>query len=174
MRGHAGPDCAAILKMHSRALELIGALRLSPHPEGGYYRETWRSPARVSWPGLPERSALTTIYFLLAAGGFSAWHRVTSDEVWNWHEGDALELLLAPEDCSRVVRHRLGRVGDTCEPAITVPAGWWQAARPLGEYALCGCAVAPGFDFADFSFLRDQPAARDAIERVAPDLVALL
>jgi len=160
--------------MHPRALELIDVLHLAPHPEGGFYRETWRSPARVSRHQLPERSALTTIYFLLAAGGFSAWHRVTSDEVWNWYEGEALELLLAPEDCSRVERRQLGRAGDSCEPAITVPAGWWQAARPLGDYALCGCAVAPGFDFEDFSFLRDQASARDTLARVARDLAALL
>lgn len=159
--------------MHPRARELIATLRLAPHPEGGFYRETWRSPLRVLATERPERSALTTIYFLLAAGGFSAWHRVQSDEVWNWHEGEALELLLAPPDCTRIERRMLGNVGADSEPATTVPAHWWQAARPLGAYALCGCTVAPGFDFADFSFLRDDPEARDAVYRLAPDLAAL-
>ncbi|MBK7117122.1 MAG: cupin domain-containing protein [Proteobacteria bacterium] len=160
--------------MHPRARELIATLRLAPHPEGGFYRETWRSPQRVIGGARPERSAITTIYFLLAAGGFSAWHRVQSDEVWNWYEGDALELLLAPPDCSRIDRRMLGGVAVGREPALTVPAGWWQAARPQGDYALCGCTVAPGFDFEDFSFLRDAAAARDALSRTAPDLTALL
>jgi uncharacterized protein len=160
--------------MHPRARELIATLRLAPHPEGGFYRETWRSQLRVIASGRPERRALTAIYFLLAAGGFSAWHRVQSDEVWSWHEGDALQLLLAPPDCSRIERRVLASVAADREPAITVPAGWWQAARPLGDYALCGCTVAPGFDFEDFSFLRDDAAARDALFRVAPDLTGLL
>ncbi|HMA12797.1 MAG TPA: cupin domain-containing protein, partial [Steroidobacteraceae bacterium] len=154
--------------------ELIDALRLAPHPEGGFYRETWRSPSRVSAGPRPERSALTTIYFLLTDGGFSAWHRVRSDEVWNWHEGGALELLLAPGDCSRIERRRLGPVEEGREPAATVPAGWWQAARPLGDYALCGCIVAPGFEFEDFTFLRDDGAATAALSQIAPELVALL
>jgi uncharacterized protein len=160
--------------MHPRARELIATLQLAPHPEGGFYRETWRSAMRVTCDTRPARSALTTIYFLLAAGQFSAWHRVSSDEVWSWHEGDTLELLLAPEDCSHIERRQLGRVGEASEPAITVPAGWWQAARPLGDYSLCGCTVAPGFDFEDFSFLRDQAVARDMLSRVAPELCALL
>lgn len=160
--------------MHPRARELIERLRLAPHPEGGFYRETWRSPLRVSPEGRPSRDAVTSIYFLLAAGGFSAWHRVTSDEVWSWHEGDALELLLAPVDLGHIERRVLGRTGDGAEPAATVPAGWWQAARPLGGYALCGCTVAPGFEFTDFSFLRDDTGARAALERAAPGLVALL
>ena len=160
--------------MHPRARELIDTLRLAPHPEGGFYRETWRSPSQVSSRGEPDRSAVTTIYFLLAAGGFSAWHRVTCDEVWGWHEGAPLELLLAPEDCSHVEKRLLGTAGEGREPVTTVPAGWWQAARPLGDYALCGCTVAPGFSFEDFSFLRDASAARDTLLRVSPELGALL
>jgi len=160
--------------MHPRAIELIDTLRLRPHPEGGFYRETWRSPARVTVAGRPQRSAVTTIYFLLAAGGFSAWHRVSADETWHWHEGDSLELLLAPGDCSHVERRLLGPVGPGCEPAATVPADWWQAARPLGDFALCGCTVAPGFEFEDFSFLRDLATAREALLRTAPELASLL
>jgi predicted cupin superfamily sugar epimerase len=160
--------------MHPRARLLIDSLRLSPHPEGGYYRETWRSTSRVTSGARPERSAVTSIYFLLTAGGFSAWHRVTSDEVWNWHEGGTLELLLAPEDCSRIERRVLGPAGEDREPGAIVPAGWWQAARSLDDYTLCGCTVAPGFDFEDFSFLRDDKAARSALAQVAPELSALL
>lgn len=159
--------------MHPRAADLIRLLDLAPHPEGGFYRETWRSALHVREGDRPSRSALTTIYFLLAAGGFSAWHRVRSDEVWHWYEGEPLELLLATPDCSAVRTMRLGPVATDSAPAATVPADWWQAARPLGAYALCGCTVAPGFEFEDFTFLRDHPAASAALGATAPDLTAL-
>jgi predicted cupin superfamily sugar epimerase len=158
----------------TRPAELIRTLHLEPHPEGGHYRETWRSSSRVAAPGRPERSALTTIYFLLAQGGFSAWHRVLADEVWHWYEGEALELLLAAPDFTTVQRRRLGPVATGSEPAGTVPAAWWQAARPLGSYALCGCTVAPGFEFEDFTFLRDDTAALALLRAAAPDLATLL
>ena len=160
--------------MNPRATELIRALQLQPHPEGGFYRETFRSAARVATGQQPERSALTTIYFLLADGGFSAWHRVRSDEVWHWYEGEPLELLLASADFSIVQRRRLGPVGSGIEPVVTVPANWWQAARPSGAYSLCGCTVAPGFEFEDFSFLREDAGAVDALGIAAPDLMLLL
>lgn len=160
--------------MNPRAAELIRILALQPHAEGGFYRETFRSAAQVNSAQRPPRSALTSIYFLLAAGSFSAWHRVKSEEVWHWHEGEPLELLLAAPDCSVIRSCRLGPVGEGTEPVITVPANWWQAARPLGPYALCGCTVAPGFEFEDFSFLRDDPAAVDALGIAAPDLCLLL
>jgi predicted cupin superfamily sugar epimerase len=128
----------------------------------------------VTAPGRPERSALTTIYFLLAQGGFSAWHRVHADEVWHWYEGEALELLLASPDFSIVQQRRLGPVEAGSEPACTVPASWWQAARPLGTHALCGCTVAPGFEFADFAFLRNEAAALELLRTAAPGLSGLL
>lgn len=148
-------------------------LELAPHPEGGFYRETWRSTARVGTAQGSSRSAVTTIYFLLAAGTFSAWHRVTSDEVWHWYEGEALELVMAAPDFSTVRSVTLGPVRGAARPVATVPAGWWQAARPLGSYALCGCTVAPGFEFADFAFLRSDPAAA-SLRRAAPQLAGLL
>jgi len=160
--------------MNPRASELIRSLQLAPHPEGGFYRETFRSETRVAADQRPSRNALTTIYFLLASGSFSAWHRVKSDEVWHWYEGEPLELLLAPPDFASVQRRRLGPVGADIEPVVTVPVDWWQAARPSGAYALCGCTVAPGFEFEDFSFLRDDPGAADALRIAAPDLAALL
>jgi len=160
--------------MNPRASELIRSLQLVPHPEGGFYRETFRSTTRVAAGHRSSRNALTTIYFLLASGSFSAWHRVKSDEVWHWYEGEPLELLLAPADLASVQRRRLGPVGPGIEPVVTVPADWWQAARPSGAYALCGCTVAPGFEFEDFSFLRDDPGAVDALRIAAPDLTALL
>ena len=160
--------------MNSRATELIQQLKLAPHPEGGFYREIYRSTLHVSADSRTQRDALTTIYFLLAAGSFSAWHRVRSDEVWHWYEGQPLELLLASPDFSTTQQHRLGPVSGDSGPVVTVPADWWQAARPLGEYALCGCTVAPGFEFEDFAFLRDEALARAALRSAAPELAALL
>lgn len=160
--------------MHPRARELIDALQLAPHPEGGFYRETWRSPTQVRVEGRGTRSALTGIHFLLAAGGHSAWHRVLSDEVWHWYEGAPVELLLASPDLGTVERRRLGPLDATTTPAITVPARWWQAARPLGAYVLCGCNVAPGFEFEDFSFLRDDAAGCELLAAHSPDLTCLL
>ncbi len=160
--------------MNARAAELIRRLDLKPHPEGGFYRETYRSTARVAADQRPTRSALTTIYFLLVAGSFSAWHRVLSDEIWHWHEGEPLELLLAPADFSSVQKRRLGPIGSDTEPVVTVPAHWWQAARPWGGHALCGCTVAPGFEFEDFTFLRDDADAVALLGSVAPELLSLL
>jgi uncharacterized protein len=159
--------------MNARAVALIDMLALRPHPEGGFYRETYRSATKVTAEGRPPRSALTTIYFLLASPDFSAWHRVRSEEVWHWHEGEPLELIVASPDFGILQRRRLGPAEDGSEPVITVPANWWQAARSLGEYALCCCTVAPGFEFEDFAFLRDSPA-RAALQRSAPELVSLL
>jgi predicted cupin superfamily sugar epimerase len=160
--------------LNPRAAELIRHLSLQPHPEGGFYREIWRSAARVCMQQRPERSALTSIYFLLAAGSFSAWHRVRSDEVWHWYEGDPLALVIASPDFEIIQHKTVGPVGVHAEPVTTVPADWWQAARPLGDYTLCGCTVAPGFEFEDFSFLRDDAAASTALRKAAPELDALL
>jgi predicted cupin superfamily sugar epimerase len=145
-------------RLHPRAAELIRILNLQPHPEGGFYRELFRSSERVHRQSV-VRSAATTIYFLLAAGSFSRWHRVTSDEIWHWYEGEPLELLLCPPDFSRVQTVELGAIDAQRTQVHTVPANWWQAARPMGGYALTGCTVAPGFEFADFSFLADDRTA---------------
>jgi predicted cupin superfamily sugar epimerase len=136
--------------MHPDASAAIRALELAPHPEGGFYRETFRAPLAVHVPqGL--RAASTAIYFLLPAGTFSALHRVRSDEVWHHYEGDPVELHTIDDGGV----HRIALLGPPARegqrPQHVVPAGTWQAAVPLGErYALCGCTVAPGFDFADF------------------------
>ena len=122
----------------------------------------------------PPRSALTTIFFLLAAGEQSRWHQVTSDEVWHHYEGEGLELLVAPPTMDRVARLVLGPVSATQRPVYTVPAHWWQAARPLGAYALAGCTVGPGFDFADFRFLRDDAALSQRLLAIDPAAAALL
>lgn len=154
--------------MHPRATELVEMLGLRPHPEGGHYAEVFRSPHRVQTPR-GERSALTTIDFLLARGEFSAWHRVISDEAWHLLEGGPLRLHVIPADFSRF---------ETIELGITlrrhvVPAGAWQAAEALGDFAFVGATVGPGFEFADFSFGRNDHALRDAVPRLAPGLQRL-
>ena len=142
--------------MNARAAELIAQLKLEPHPEGGYYREIFRSAGLVTpADGRGPRAALTTIYYLLSAGVVSRWHRVTSDEVWHLYEGGPLEVLSVDPDCTAVARHKL----EAQTPVCTVPAGHWQAALPLGDYALAGCTVGPGFDFADFAILADDNAS---------------
>ncbi len=157
-----------------RVAELVRALALRPHPEGGHFAEVYRSP-RLVRPAdrTVERSALTTIYFLLAAGERSRWHRVLADEVWHFYEGESIELLWMASPGDAVERRRLGSTGDARRVAV-VPAGAWQAARPLGSYALVGCTVAPGFDFADFALLADQSELAAELRRVAPDLAGLI
>ncbi len=152
----------------ARAAALIGELGLRAHPEGGHYAEVFRSSQAVqTGDGRPARVALTTIDFLLAAGQFSAWHRVLSDEVWHLLEGEGLRLWLAPPGLSGFSAVELGPVAAGRRPRHVVPAGWWQAAEPLGPYAYVGATVGPGFDFADFAFGRDDPALCAALQAAA-------
>jgi predicted cupin superfamily sugar epimerase len=142
----------------TRAAHLISTLGLTPHPEGGHYREVFRSRVQVTpLDDRPPRAALTSIYFLLAAGEFSRWHRVASDEVWHFYEGDPLQLLTIDAETQQVEQYLLGGVGVDARPAHVVPAGVWQAAKTTGAYTLVGCTVAPGFEFDDFQMLRDVP-----------------
>jgi uncharacterized protein len=162
--------------MHPRVTELIAALDLQPHPEGGFYRQMFRSEVQVTpldRRGL--RAALTTIYFLLPKGSFSRWHQVASDEVWHLYEGGPLELLELGASEESVVRHRLGPVGSGSDaPVCTIGAGIWQAARPLGDYAFVGCTVGPGFDWADFRLLADDHVRAAAVRAALPDLAMLI
>ena len=135
---------------------LVEGLGLRPHPEGGYYRETFRSDLQVPFGGGP-RAAATSIYYLLAEGACSAWHRIDADETWYFHAGGPLDLhVLAPD--GELATHRLGdplaHPGAVCQ--ATVPAGRWFAAElaPSADHALVGCAVAPGFDFGGFQLAR--------------------
>lgn len=158
-----------------RVAELIRTLSLRPHPEGGHYGEVYRS-ASVVTPADRDvtRPALTTIYFLLGPGERSRWHRVLSDEVWHHYEGGPLELFLLAEPGAGCERRVLAPVGRHDGPVAVVPAGVWQAARPLDAYALVGCTVGPGFDFADFALLADHPALAAELRRWSPDLPELL
>ncbi|MCC3767781.1 cupin domain-containing protein [Streptomyces sp. UNOC14_S4] len=137
--------------------ELVTLLGLRPHPEGGWYRETWRTAARATPDGYGgPRAYATGIYYLLHPGETSRWHRVRSDELWLWHAGGPLRLRLgghgaAPEggDVSGITLGSEVRAGE--RPQFLVPGGCWQGAEPAGtEPVLVTCVVAPGFDFADF------------------------
>jgi predicted cupin superfamily sugar epimerase len=143
--------------MDGRATTLIRSLGLRPHPEGGHYLEVFRSTQQVAGPDGP-RSACTHILFLLAAGERSRWHRLAADELWHWYEGGPLELLTAGPTPLGAQTRQLGALSDGARPSLDVPAGFWQAARPLGAFTLAGCTVAPGFDFRDFLLLADAPA----------------
>ncbi len=128
----------------------VAALGLRAHPEGGWYREVYRSAATLPLPR-GSRSLMTTIDFVLPPGAHSTWHVVRSDECWVWHAGDPLELHQL-DDAGHHARVRLGPDFAGGEVAsCVVPAGVWQAARPVGAVGahVC-CVVAPGFDFADF------------------------
>lgn len=158
-----------------RAGELVRLLGLQPHPEGGYFREVFRSPAAVApADGRPERQALTTIDFLLAAGQFSAWHRVDSDEVWHLLEGGPLRLWLMPPTLDRLFAVNLDTASVTAAPRYVVERGWWQAAEPLGEFCYVGATVAPGFEFADFAFMREHAEPGAALQWLQPELARLL
>jgi predicted cupin superfamily sugar epimerase len=124
--------------------EIISALSLKPHPEGGYFRETFRD-ARI----IQGRTASTAIYYLLAKGQRSHWHRVDATEVWHWYAGAPLALSVKLDDKLHI--HRLGSdFSAGQEPQNVVPAGAWQSAESLGSWTLAGCTVAPGFEFSGF------------------------
>jgi predicted cupin superfamily sugar epimerase len=129
-----------------KAAAIIARLDLKPHPEGGWYRETWRAEAA---PG--TRAGGTMILFLLEAGQKSHWHKVDAVETWAWHAGGPITLSTAPAEAGPIATIRLG--GDVLageSPQRIVPAGHWQAAEAAEGWALVSCLVVPGFDFAGF------------------------
>lgn len=161
--------------MSTRPAELIGTLDLLPHPEGGHYREIYRSGSDVTpVDGRGSRPSLTCIHFLLQAGEHSKWHVVGSDEAWHYSEGSELELLVVEPESLQLRRLVLGPVGDGRSPVRIVPAGHWQAARSLGDYTLVGCTVGPGFVFDDFTLLREDPATADKLRSRYRKLTDLL
>ena len=137
--------------------DLIKQYHLIPHPEGGYYREIYRSEQVLCSPAAgKKRNALTHIYFLLAAGQVSRFHKVVHDEVWNFYAGDPLKLIqYNGKDVTETI---IGVAGG--DFVMVVKGGIFQAAETTGVYSLVGCTVAPGFEFEDFSFLGDDPALK--------------
>jgi uncharacterized protein len=145
------------LSKNLAAIDVIRLLDLKPHPEGGHFREMFRdAPPPYPPPHAGEgregvgRSASTAIYFLLARSERSHWHRVDAVEIWHWHAGAPLELEIAQSN-RRIERVTLGNdLASGERPQAIVPAHAWQAAQSLGDWTLCGCTVAPGFEFKHF------------------------
>ena len=126
------------------ARDIIAALSLKPHPEGGHFRETFRDGRMIE-----GRAASTAIYYLLQSGERSHWHRLDAAEIWHWYGGAPLALSIA--GVGGVHLHHLGpELAAGQEPQIVVPAFAWQSAESLGPWTLVGCTVAPGFDFSKF------------------------
>ena len=158
--------------------ELIRRFGLQPHPEGGYFRETYRAASKVKREGSEEtRTASTAIYYLLCDGAHSAWHRIKSDEVWHFYAGEPL-LVHVLEEAGQLVTHRLGN--PLKHPGAVfqavVPAGLWFAAEceDPATFALVGCTVAPGFEFSEFELADVEalssayPAQAEFIARLGP------
>jgi predicted cupin superfamily sugar epimerase len=129
---------------------LIAALDLQPHPEGGWYRESWRAEAPDG-----QRATASAVYYLMERGQRSHWNRVDADEIWLWHAGDPIDVSVATSDSGPVRTTRLG--GDVAagdQPQVVVPAGRWESAQPAADgqagYSLISCIVAPAFEFAGF------------------------
>ena len=130
--------------MSSEADRLIAMLALEPHPEGGYFRETFRDSSGEG------RDRSTAIYFLLKGGEVSRWHRIDAAEVWHFYRGAPLEITIGKD------LYVLGNDIDKAQvPQLVVPASAWQMARSLGDYTLVGCTVAPGFEFSKFEMAPD-------------------
>lgn len=158
----------------TRAQFLIRTLGLAAHPEGGTFREVHRSTHAVRTPQGSERPALTHIYFMLAHGQHSAWHRVAQDELWHFYEGDPVELRWLAPGGATIERREIGALADGREPTAVIPGGCWQTARSLGDHSLAGCTVAPGFDYEDFALMRDVADAAAELRRRFPAEAAYL
>ena len=127
--------------------EIIALLELEPHPEGGYFKETFRDSVQSS----DGRAASTAIYFVLRAGEVSRWHKVDASEMWHWYAGAPLKLSISPDAAGPVDHVQLGMDWSAGQrPQAVVPAHFWQQAQSLGDWTLVGCTVAPGFEFSGF------------------------
>lgn len=139
----------------SRAQYFIEKLELQKHPEGGWFKEVYRSDEFIEQDALNarfsgRRNISTSIYFLLEVSDFSAFHRIKSDETWHFYDGGMLEIY-SISTSEKLKTHKLGLNIENGElPQITIPAGEYFAAKPSSEFTLVGCTVAPGFDFEDF------------------------
>lgn len=140
----------------------IEQYQLQPHPEGGWFKETYKSSETIATGALPERftgsrSFSTAIYFLLEQGNFSAFHRIKSDECWHFYAGDPLEVFVLHQDGKLEVITLGSDILNGQLFQYVVPANCWFASRPAKESTYCfvGCTVAPGFDFADFEMAKE-------------------
>jgi predicted cupin superfamily sugar epimerase len=152
----------------------VDKLQLTAHPEGGYYRELYRSVEILDNCCLGDtfsgnRNLSTAIYYLLTKGDFSAFHRIKSDEIWHFYAGDSLQLHIIHPDGKYETKIVGNKPFTNLEPSVVVPKACWFAAIPLGEYALVGCTVAPGFAFEDFEL-----AERQALKKLFPQYSELI
>lgn len=144
----------------SEADKIIERLNLKPHPEGGFYCETYRHAEKINTEK-GSRNTATGIYFLLKEGQYSQWHRVSSDEMWHYYAGQALRLEIILPD-GAFSSHELGSdILAKQRPQCLVPAQSWQRAFPLGAFTLVGCTVHPGFDFRDFEIKEASELTRE-------------
>ena len=134
-------------------------LDLAPHPEGGFFRETFRDPDDQA-----GRAHSTAIYYLLGAGDISAWHRVDAAEIWHWHAGAPLVLTISENGHDAAAHHLGNDLGAGHRPQLVVPKNAWQTATSLGAWTLVGCTVAPGFEFSGFEMAPPdwRPTPRDS------------
>jgi predicted cupin superfamily sugar epimerase len=159
--------------LHKKVQAYIAQLNLLPHPEGGYFKETYRSPLTYENENFnAPRNLSTGIYFLLTEDNFSAFHRIKSDEMWHFYDGDTLLVHIIHPD-GQYACIQLGKdIENGEQPQAVVPANSWFASESKGNYSLVGCTVAPGFDFDDFEMAqkvvlsKQFPAHQDLIERL--------
>jgi len=155
------------------ACALIDKLDLKPHPEGGSYREIYRSSERVQ-TARGARSAITAIYYLLEGNQVSRWHLVEADEIWHFYEGSPLELLAYNPETRALLCSVLGNTSDDHKRVAVIRKGIWQAARSLGDFSLMGCNVGPGFDFEDFRLVANLSGHRAHFEGILAPFASLL
>lgn len=161
--------------MDKKAKKLIKLLSLSLHPEGGYYKETFRSKTKIKSPKNKKmRNAITNIYFLLLEGDASRFHRVLHDEIWHFYDGSPMELIEISPDGLKISKTILGKNKSKINYSHCIKGGNWQAAYSIGEYSLAGCTVAPGFDFNDFEFLEKNNKICPVIFKKQPSLINLI
>lgn len=161
--------------MANRPEQLIDQLGLKPHPEGGYFKEIFRSSQKVNpQDSRSERDGLTVILFLLYKGQISKWHRVRSDESWHFVEGSPLQLYQVDDEMETVEQKTIGNVTEEHGAVEVVPANSWQAAESSGLYSLVSCAVGPGFNFDDFEMLNDFPELSEKLTEQLPDYLRFI
>jgi predicted cupin superfamily sugar epimerase len=147
--------------MQHHIQNVIRKYNLIPHPEGGYYREVYRSGLRITSPTInKERTAATHIYYFLMQDQISRFHKIVHDEIWNFYEGDALKLITF--DGQEIKQTLLG-IKQKAGYTLVVPAECYMAAETSGEYSLVGCTVAPGFEFEDMSYLSDDKTNKEKL-----------
>jgi len=160
--------------MSDRSKDLIRELNLKKHPEGGYYRETFRSSLKIKSPTTNKiYNALTDIYFLLLENSISRFHRIKHDEVWHFYEGAPLILFEFNSKENILKKHIIGKLKKT-DYKVVIKADNWQAAYSTGMYSLVGCTVAPGFAFKDFEMIKDVKEDKEKLLNSYPELSTLI